>query len=277
MVYRREIRIVLIEPSHPGNIGGAARAMKTMGLDSLVLVNPTRFPDPQAEWRAAQAIDVVDAARVVDSLDEAIRDCGLVVGASTRERRIPWPRKTAGEIAVDIVTETSAQPVAILFGREASGLTNEELQRCRVHLQIPANPEYPSLNLAMAVQVVCYELFKAASATYGGSLQGGASQRGSLQGAAATSQDAPLGASSLGTGTWDRDLASASEMEAFYVHLEAVLGEIDFFDPKAPRQAMTRLRRMFGRIRADETEIGMLRGVLSHVQRAIRVASTGSK
>ncbi len=154
------LRIVLVETSHPGNIGGAARAMKTMGLSQLWLVRPARFPDPQAEWRAAGALDVLDRAIVVDSLDQAIGDCSLVVGTSTRSRRIPWPIATANTFAQQFASEP-ARAVALLFGRETSGLTNDELQRCHLHLQIPANPAYSSLNVAMAVQVVCYELFQA--------------------------------------------------------------------------------------------------------------------
>ena len=234
-----EVRIVLVEPSHPGNIGGAARAMKTMGLTSLMLVRPERFPDPQADWRAAQATDVLEAAVVVGTLDEALGDCVLAVGTSTRERRIPWPRKDAQGVANELARQNYDQPIAILFGREASGLTNEELQRCQLHLVIPASADYPSLNLAMAVQVVCYELFKAMG-------------------------DAPS------TSDWDRKLATIDEMEAFYVHLETVLQQIDFLDPAAPRQAMTRLRRMFGRIGIDETEVGMLRGFLRHIEASAR-------
>ena len=158
-----EIRIVLVEPNHPGNIGGAARAMKTMGIRSLYLVRPSRFPDPQADWRAAQAIDVLESTIVVDTLDEAIADCAQVIGTSTRNRRIPWPREDATGIANRIIQHGYHQPVAIVFGREQSGLTNEELQRCQLHLVIPASRVYPSLNLAMAVQVVCYELFKVSS------------------------------------------------------------------------------------------------------------------
>src|SRR5262245_50489149 len=133
------VRIVLVETSHPGNIGGAARALKTMGLESLWLVRPQRFPDPQAEWRAAGALDVLDGAHVVDDLSDAIRDCRFVVGTSTRLRRIPWPTSDAREAAERVLAEPSDRPTAILFGRETSGLTNEELQRCHLHLQIPAN------------------------------------------------------------------------------------------------------------------------------------------
>ncbi len=156
------VRIVLVETSHPGNIGGAARAMKTMGLEQLWLVRPGRYPDPQAEWRAAGALDVLDRAVVVDSLDAAIADCTLVIGTSTRARRIPWPLLTrARSRRRTCARESSRSPIAVLFGRETSGLTNDELQRCHLHLQIPANPAYPSLNVAMAVQVVCYELYLA--------------------------------------------------------------------------------------------------------------------
>ena len=230
----RQVRIVLVEPSHPGNIGAAARAMKTMGFQSLHLVRPKRFPDPQADWRAAQAADVVAGAAVCDSLDEAIGDCALAVGTSTRKRRIPWPRADAETLAARLVGLGDDQPVAILFGREASGLTNDELQRCQLHLIIPAHPAYPSLNLAMAVQVVCYELFKAS---------GGAAP------------PAPA----------DRRLATAAELEAMFAHLEATLRRIDFLKDSARRQAMPRLRRLFGRAALDETELGMLRGLLTRI------------
>src|SRR5262245_16016574 len=145
-----DLRVVLVETSHPGNIGAAARAMKTMGLGSLWLVRPQRVPDPHAECRASGALDVLDRARVVDDVDDAIRDCHFVIGTSTRTRRVPWPSLDARAAAARILAEPQEHAVAILFGRETSGLTNEELQRCHVHLQIPANPEYPSLNLAMA-------------------------------------------------------------------------------------------------------------------------------
>ena len=236
-----DVRIVLVEPSHPGNIGGAARAMKTMGLESLYLVRPARFPDPQADWRAARAVDVLEAAKVVDSLDDAIGDCVLAVGTSARSRRIPLPLADAETVAGRLADEYAGQPVAILFGRETSGLTNEELQRCQLHLAIPASPEYPSLNLAMSVQVVCYELFKARSAP-----------------------QAPATASNEAT------LASLEEVEGFLAHFESVLRRIDFLKSSAPRQAMTRLRRMFGRIGLEQVEVGMLRGILTHIETANR-------
>ena len=236
------IRIVLVETSHPGNIGGAARAMKTMGLSQLYLVRPQRYPDPQADWRAAGALDVLDAAQVVDTLDEAIAPCTLVVGTSTRSRRIPWPildaRQTADKVLAERGAHSVPPPIALLFGRETSGLTNEELQRCHSHLQIAANPDYPSLNLAMAVQVVAYEIYQAALVRDGNTPEP----------------------------EWDRPPASAAEMEAFFGHLDEVLSAIDFYDPQNPRQAMTRFRRLFGRVRPDDTEVRMLRGLLNQVQ-----------
>ena len=227
------IRIVLVEPSHPGNIGGAARALKTMGLANLALVRPGRFPDPQADWRAAGALDVLERATVHESLDAAIDDCHFVVGTSTRTRRIPWPLQSAADVAAEILERLPEQRIAILFGREASGLTNAELQRCACHLVIPANPDYPSLNLAMSVQVACYELFKQANA-------------GLPQASAA----------------WDRPRATAAETRALIEHFEGVLQRADFLDPDNPGQTMTRLQRLFTRIDLDQTEVQMLRGIL---------------
>lgn len=229
------IRIVLIETSHPGNIGSAARAMKTMGLKNLYLVTPKLFPHPKANEMASSAIDLVENAVVVSSLDEAVADCHLVVGTSTRSRTIPWPIFSPREMAEKIRIEPQAQ-TAIVFGREQSGLTNEELHRCNFHVQIPANPEYSSLNIAAAVQVIAYELRLA-----------------SLE------ESAPL--------AWDYPLATAKELEGLYTHLEKVLVDLDFLNPKAPRQLMTRLRRLFNRTRLDVMEINILRGMLGAVEK----------
>lgn len=228
------IRVVLVEPSHPGNIGGAARALKTMGLSHLAVVNPGRFPDPQAEWRAAGAQDVLEAVDVFDSVEAAIADCHWVVGTSTRQRRIPWPIKSAEAVAADLLSKPAATRIAILFGREASGLTNEELQKCHCHLQIPANPVYPSLNLAMAVQVVGYELCRQA-------------------------EGVPV------VSSWDRPLATTAQLEGLLEHLQATLVRSEFLDPANPGQTMTRLRRLFTRVDLDDTEVQMLRGILSHL------------
>ena len=154
----QNIQVVLVNPSHPGNIGAVARAMKNMGLNHLVLVAPRKFPDPEAQWRAASAVDIIDNARVVETLDEAIGDSQFVVGTSARERRIPWPVQDARLTAARIVERSVQEKVSILFGREDSGLNNEELRRCNLHCHIPTHPDYESLNLSMAVQIVCYEI-----------------------------------------------------------------------------------------------------------------------
>lgn len=235
----QNIRIVLVEPSHPGNIGGAARALKTMGLTRLVIVNPKRFPDPQAEWRAAGAQDVLANVQVFDRLAPAIEDCVWVAGTSTRQRRIPWPCADATTVAGDVLRQASLGEVAILFGRENSGLNNEELQRCHMHLQIPAFPGYPSLNLAMAVQVVCYEIYRQFEA---GSVVGG---------------------------QWDRPLATVGNVEAMLEHLQRLLVATDFLDPSNPRQTLPRLRRLLMRVELDATEVQMVRGILTHLQKAL--------
>lgn len=230
------VRIVLVEPSHPGNIGGAARALKTMGLTDLAVVNPLRFPDPQAQWRAAGAQDVLEAVTVYQSVEAAVADCNWVVGTSTRSRRIPWPVKSAEEVAAAALALPPEYQVAVLFGRETNGLSNDELMRCHCHLQIPANPAYPSLNLAMAVQVVCYELYKQASGA------------------------APLP-------SWDQPPATMAQFEDFMAHLERVLVNSGFLDPTNPGQTMTRLRRLFTRVGMDEKEVQMLRGILKELDR----------
>ena len=230
---------MLVEPSHPGNIGATARAMKTMDLSSLYLVNPKRFPDPQADWRAAGALDVVSSARIIDSLEDAIGDCGYVAGTSVRDRHIPWTVKSVSDFAADVASmPQTSKPVAILFGRENNGLSNDELALCDIHVRIPSSSEYGSLNLAMAVQIVAYELFNA------------------------------RGNSEVRAG-WDRRHASHAEIAAMYEHLDRVLHEIGFFDPSAPRTAFTRFQRMFSRIELDETEVQILRGMFTHVERAV--------
>lgn len=228
------IRIVLIETSHPGNIGSVARAMKTMGLSQLYLINPKSFPHQKSNEMASSAIDIVEKAIVVNHLEDAIQDCHLIVGTSTRSRTIPWPMLLPRELAEKCRGESSDVETAILFGREQSGLTNDELHRCHFHVQIPANPEYSSLNIAAAVQVISYELYLASLVQNN-------------------------------TSTWDYPLATTKELEGFYTHLEQVLIELDFLNPKAPRQLMTRLRRLFGRARLDTMETNILRGILGAV------------
>ena len=241
------IRIVLVNTTHPGNIGGVARAMKNMGLCNLYLVAPEKYPDEQAEWRAASAADLLASARVVDTLDAAIGDCQFVVGTSARERRIPWPSLDARQCAQRIAGASASGPVAVLFGREDRGLTNAELKVCNLHLNIPAAEAYSSLNLAMAVQIVAYELRM-------------------------LSADPPADE----TDGWDAPFASRDEMERFYVHLEETLVAIGFLDPTAPRQLMARLRRLYGRLRLDQMELNILRGILTETQKRAGSALGGT-
>ncbi|MFO1388806.1 tRNA (cytosine(32)/uridine(32)-2'-O)-methyltransferase TrmJ [Cellvibrio sp.] len=234
------IRIVLVGTTHPGNIGGAARAMKNMGLSRLYLVAPKEYPSDKAVWRSAGATDVLDSAVVVETLDEAIGGCSLVVGTSARERRIPWPLLDPRECGESVWVEAGHHEVAIVFGREDRGLTNEELHKCNYHVHIPANEEYSSLNLATAVQVICYEVRMAfLKAIEGKTLPGH---------------------------TWDMPPADSSAVENYYEHLEQTLAELGFLDPENPKQTMTRLRRMYNRVRMDQMELNILRGVLTAMQ-----------
>lgn len=229
-------RIVLVNTSHPGNIGAAARAMKNMGLEELYLVDPKVFPSAEATARASGADDLLANAVCVESLDAAIGDATLVIGASARSRTLPVPMLNPRECAELIAGQAETTATALLFGRERTGLTNDELDRCHYLVQIPTNPDYPSLNVAAAVQVVAYELRMATGLPL----------------------DQPPGR---------HRLATAGEMELFYRHLEETLVEIEFLDPDNPRQLMRRLRRLFGRVQPDENEINILRGILTAVQR----------
>ncbi len=235
------VRIVLVEPSHPGNIGGACRALKTMGLRRLYVVKPERFPDPQAQWRAAGAQDVLDALVLCDDLRGAIDDCHLVIGTSTRSRLIPWPAADARETAQTVLAQPESAEVAIVFGRETNGLSNDELQLCHQHLQIPANPEYPSMNLAMAVQVVCYELY---------------------QHSVGVTAPPP----------WDRPMATIAAQESLFEELDRLLHDIGFLDPKQCSQSMTRLRRLLLRMNLDDTEVQMVRGIFKQLRQNPPVA-----
>ncbi|HHJ17720.1 MAG TPA: RNA methyltransferase [Gammaproteobacteria bacterium] len=231
--------IVLINTSHPGNIGAAARAMKNMGLGHLRLVDPQQYPSAEATARASGADDVLAAAQSFASLDEAVADCTLVIGASARSRSLPVPMLDPRGCAALVHSQPDPGRVAVLFGRERSGLTNDELDRCHHLVQIPTNPEYPSLNIAAAVQVIAYELRLAA---------------GIAEPAAAP----------------ETDYASAEQMEQFYTHLEQTLIALDFLDADNPRQLMRRLRRLFTRSRPDQNEINILRGILTATGKKIR-------
>lgn len=230
-----KIRIVLVEPSHPGNIGAAARAMKTMCLDTLVLVNPLRFPHADANARASGALDILKNARVVASLDEALRGCVFVAGTSARKRELGPPVLPPRDCALRLLS-VPEQDVAVVFGRERTGLTNEELDRCQVLVHIPANPEYSSLNLAAAVQLVCYEILLARTS--------------------AVSVDAR-----------DSPLATADELEGLFAHLETAARDSGFFNPAHSTQLMRRLRHLFSRAELDRNEVNILRGLLKALQR----------
>ena len=231
------IRIVLVNTSHTGNIGSVARAMKTMGLSQLTLVDPVQLPDSHASALAAGATDILANAQVVSSLPEALADCGLVVATSARNRTLDWPLLDPRESAAKVLAESPNYPVAIVFGRENSGLTNEELQLAQFHLHIPANPDYSSLNLAMAVQTVSYEL----------RMQYLAAE----QPAAAAVPAYPRG----------------EELQRFYAHLEQTLTATGFIVRQHPGQVMTKLRRLFNRARPEENELNILRGILASIDK----------
>lgn len=231
------IRIVLVGTTHPGNIGAVARAMKNMGLDDLALVAPRYFPHPDASARASGADDLLEKARVVDTLAEAIEDCIFVAGASARSRSINWPCLDAREAASRALVESARGNVALVFGPEKSGLSNEDLDHCQALLSIPTNPEFSSLNLAMAVQVVCYEI-------------------------RAQQSEAPPPFES------DVPPATSGAMEHFFAELEALLLDTGFLDPDNPRHLMRRLRRLFVRAEPDENEINILNGILTAITRS---------
>lgn len=227
------IKIILVETSHPGNIGAVARAMKNMGLAELVLVNPQIFPHQDALSRAAGADDILESALVVDNLVEGIGDCHYVVGASARPRSIAWPSLLPKQCVKKILEEYRTENIAIVFGPEKSGLKNQDLDHCHALLNIPSSPEFSSLNLAMAVQIFCYEL---RSQFY--------------------DEQSYKGESSIKN-------ASVEEMENFYEHLESHLIVNEFLDPENPRHLMRRIRRLFNKASPDQNEINILRGILS--------------
>jgi TrmH family RNA methyltransferase len=233
------IRIVLVEPSHPGNIGAVARAMKNMALQELVLVRPKAYPHAEATARASGAVDLLDRARVAGTVAEAVADCGFVAATTSRPRDHNFNALDLHEAAQRIFTMSARGPAAVLFGAERTGLTNEELALAHLLIRIPANPEYPSLNLAMAVQLACYELFRAAGSP---------------------ADDRPLSESAV-------PLAPGADMERFYAHLQEVMDEVDFRDrTQGGTQLMTRIRRLFQRCEMDQNEANILRGFLTSVQ-----------
>ncbi|MCJ8319178.1 MAG: tRNA (cytosine(32)/uridine(32)-2'-O)-methyltransferase TrmJ [Colwellia sp.] len=239
------VRIVLVNTSDCRNIGSAARAMKTMGLTDLVLVDPLELPNGQAQALSAGASDVLNGARIVKTLEDAISDCGLVVGTSARSRTLPWPMLEPRGCGEKLIKEANEYPVAIVFGRESSGLSNEELQLCHFHVQIPANPDYSSLNLAMAVQTLSYEVRTSflvqENAQYANKVKSD-----------------------------DEEYPVIEETERFYSHFEQAMKKTGFITPNHPGLIMTKLRRLFNRARPDVKEIKMMRGILASIERAAK-------
>ncbi len=231
------IRIVLSHTSHPGNIGAAARAMKTMGLERLYLVNPKAFPDPVADARAAGASDVLENAQVCTTLDEALAGTVLAVAVTARRRDLSHEMLSAHQAASRMLEFAPQGEVALLFGTEMSGLSNAELDKCQMLATIPANPEFTSLNLASAVQILAYELRMAFL--------------GTTETPAAKALEA----------------ASFEDVERFYQHLERTMIDTGFLDPACPGRLMLRLRRLFARARPEKEEVSILRGILTSVEK----------
>ncbi|MBM4197568.1 MAG: RNA methyltransferase [Gammaproteobacteria bacterium] len=225
-------RFVLFEPTHPGNVGAAARAIKTMGFHDLALVNPVGHPDPEARARSSGALDVLESARVAGTLADALDGCGFIVGASARHRRLGMPELDPRECAAEVLRACAARPAAIVFGPERAGLTNDELDLCQALVYIPANPAYSSLNLAAAVQLIAWELRAAQGVV-------------------------------LDTPPPESPPAGVEDMDLFYEHLERVLLASGFLDTGNPRNLMRRLRRLFNRSRLDQNELNILRGILT--------------
>ncbi len=244
-VMLENIRVILVETSHTGNMGSTARAMKTMGLTNLYLVNPLVQPDSHSIALSAGASDVIGNARIVNTLDEALAGCELVIGTSARSRTLSWPMVEPRECGERCVEIASHSPVAIVFGRERVGLTNEELQKCNYHLYIPTNPEYGSLNLAMAVQLVSYEIRMAHLAA----------------------QEQP---ENVASPDHEIEYPPVEDMERFYQHLEQVLNDSGFIRKAHPGQIMNKLRRLYTRARPETQELNILRGILTSMEKWTR-------
>ena len=234
------VQIVLVETSHPGNIGSVARAMKNMGLKNLVLINPKKFPDKDAVALAGNAADILDSAVIFDSIEVAVKNSKVIYATSARERSIKWPTVNVKDAAQEIKQLTSEEiQVSILFGREDRGLANEELQLANKHLLIPAHPDYPVLNIAMSVQIVCYELFQAIN-------------------------DKPIQ-------SWqDFPEYTSEELNRLIEHFNETAIKLDLIDPENPKQILTRLERMFRRLYPDKMEGNFLRGFLKAINQRFK-------
>ncbi len=246
------VRIVMVNTTLPANIGSALRAMKTMGLIKLVLVAPKTYPHPDIDALAAGATDLIDQIQIVATLEDAIKDCHLVFGTSARSRTIPWPlldARPAAQKSMQAVIQNQ-QEIAVVFGREDRGLTNEELALANYHVTIPVNTDYGVLNVAQAIQVICYEMRVATLELI----------------EKTTDTAAVMPVTDSQDMHWDEPLVTHEQMEQFYPHFEKMLADIEFLDPKNPRLLPLRLRRLFGRIQLDKMEYHLLRGIFTRVQ-----------
>ena len=243
MSLNKQVKIILIETSNSGNIGSTLRAMKTMSFSKLCLVNPKDFPSEQVETLAANAKDLIEDIEVVETLDEALDGLNFVIGTSSRMRKVPWPNEALDQVSSKIISEANkGNNIGIMFGREDRGLTNDELQRCNLHVHIPANEEYPVLNIAMAVQVVCYQLYV----------------------------DSHKNNETNESNYWDVPLAESNHVERLINHFVEVAAELEVFNKGNPRQIGARIKRMFTRIGLDEMEVNFLRGFLGAVEKKLK-------
>ena len=243
MGLNKQVKIILIETSNSGNIGSTLRAMKTMGFGNLCLVNPKKFPSEEVTALAANASDLINTVEVVNNLEEALDGCNLVVGTSSRDRKVPWPNESIISASPKIIAEADKDnTVAILFGREDRGLTNDELQRCNLHVHIPANEDYPVLNVAMSVQVICYQLLI----------------------------DKTLCSEGKKNTYWDVPLAEANHVNRLIKHFTEVAEKLEVFNKGNPRQIGARIKRLFTRIGLDEMEVNFMRGFLSAIEKKLK-------
>ena len=234
------VRVVLVGTTHPGNIGATARAMKNMGIVNLALVKPKDFPSNEAIYRSKAAKDVLESAQIYENLEDAVSDCELVIGTSARGRTVPWPVLSPKEAADRVAVHSENNKVAIVFGREDRGLTNQELGLCNLHVHIPTDPEYSSLNLAQAVQILVYEI------------------RVSIL------KDQEY------EEYWDVDLATNEQTERLIDHLDELMQEVEFYDVQNPRKLLLRVRRFYKRSRIDVMEANIFRGLFAAIQKKLK-------
>ena len=235
------VKVVLVGTTHPGNIGATARAMKNMGILDLALVEPKEFPSDVATFRSKAAKDILEKASVHTSLEEAISECELVVGTSARGRTVPWPVLNPREAAEEMHKSSLNGKVAIVFGREDRGLTNEELGLCNFHVHIPSDPEYSSLNLSQAVQILAYEI-----------------RLSYLQDRHVNKE------------YWDVELANNEQTERLINHMDELMQEVDFYDVENPRKLLVRVRRFFKRSKIDVMEANIFRGLFATIQKKLK-------